>query len=430
MKERTNVSSIMYSLMIVLPIVGDSILSRWMGAFGLSVMPALSTVLIIPYAVMNRDVFYCDRRLKYLIALLLLLVVVNVLTDSIWLLTGGELIIRGENVCIKSAKGVLTFSAIIFYLLIVSNLSEGISEEQAFRPFAIALVILALIAFIELFTMPNALPWAHEAGGFPYWRVRLLTIESSTTAPQIIIYGGLSLYYAWEILKNRKLTVACVLLLGFLTFSSSSKTLMVCILIIPAIVFVHYILHNKSRIKLLAEIAVALIPIAYVLVDRLSEAMQMDLARYTSITTRVYMGLIGIRYAAMYPFGTGSALYLKLYPDMLIERLGLIKSLRLGNASEIMRLAKDSASDYGLSTKSGITQYGLYWGLVGSCVFLTGMIKTYNEAYKKTGSVILLSVCILAMLTLCFTNDFDHQYEYWALFSGALYILKDPAVEE
>lgn len=169
---------IFYCLLIILPIWQDSPLVSILGSYGYSIVPLLSLITIIPYLFLTaRDQLvskgsFTDVWCK----LTFYLVVLNFVADLIWLLSGNSYVLRGEDIVAKSIRGILTALSIGCYLIIVSHLSKSFDEERVVRPFFWTFVILSIVAVVEFTQLPNALPFAHYSGIFPYNRPRLLTL--------------------------------------------------------------------------------------------------------------------------------------------------------------------------------------------------------------------------------------------------------------
>ncbi|AKT49764.1 hypothetical protein ADJ70_13790 [Olsenella sp. oral taxon 807] len=408
---------IFYWLMIVLPIWQDSPLKSSLGSYGYSFVPLLSLVACVPFLLLTMhkrlvrrgtftDVWW--RLLFYLIA-------INIIADLVWVLTGNSTVLKGEDIMSKSLRGLLTALSIGSYLMIVSYLAKGYDEERVTRPFFHAFVILTVIAIVEYIQLPNALPWAHYSGIFPYNRPRLLTTEASWTTPLIIVYGGVALHYCFKVKNWQAPGFAVIAAITFMIATTVAKSLLVMVIVAVVVALCVLIRHDARWTLLIVPIVLVVAGVPGIF-DKMTELFQSDISQYTSTATRTLSNAVAFLYSLIYPFGTGNALYLQLFPDMLERFQGFFGNMGISlNMSEINTYIY-SNSDFGMSAKSAVLQYGMYWGIFETFLLLRALWRSGRVLRKDLRSSRTLYIAyILAVISITLFATFDSQYEFFAL---------------
>lgn len=406
-----------YCAMIILPIWQDSPLSGPLGSYGYSIVPALSLAAIIPFAIarLRRRPSFKGTFAHSWAVLAVLLVLINIVADVLWLSLGGAYELKGEDIVAKSLKGVVTVVSIAAYLLIVTFMTRQFDEERVLRPFAISFAILTAVAIVEYAQLPNALPFAHYAGLFPYGRPRFLTTEASWTTLLIIVYGGLTIHYFTRIRKSYIALVATVASLVFMVLTTASKSLLI---MVAGAVLVSMALMSRKDIRWVLVLVVIVFAAAFnpIIFDRLQELFISDIEKYTSTATRTITNLASLTYSLIFPFGAGNALYLHFYPEMLQRMSDIFSGLGIQfNLAEINGYIAAS-DDFGMSAKSAILQYGMYWGIAGTIFLVRAIYLTSKACWGNPRvSIALKSTAILAFVGVFAFMTFDSQYEFFAL---------------
>lgn len=406
-----------YCAMIILPIWQDSPLFGLMGSYGYSVVPLLSLVALIPFAIIciRRKISLKDTFTHSWLILFMLLVLVNIVANVLWLAFGGAYQLRGEDIVVKSMKGIVTAGSIAAYLMITSYMARQFREEAVIRPFAIAFAILAVVAIVEYSQLPNALPFAHYAGVFPYGRPRFLTIEASWTTLLIIVYGGMTIHYFASVRKSWLGLAATVASIAFMVYTTTSKALLVMVIIS---VLVAIVILCKQDARWILAIFVVLLAAALnpFVLDKLQELLTADIENYTSTATRTLTNGASLAYSILFPFGTGNALYLHFFPEMLQRMAEAFSNLGIRfNLAEVNDYISAS-DDFGMSAKSAILQYGLYWGIVGSVFFVRAIYRSCKSCWHDSRvSIVLKTTVVLSFISIFAFMTFDSQYEFFAL---------------
>lgn len=404
---------VLYCLFAILPIYQDSPLALYAGAYGYSIVPAVSIVLVIPIYWLcrgRRDGVFTTGWGRLIIYLLF----INLIAVLVWHLTGHGEVIRGESIIFKAIKGYAFTVSAYAYLVIMRTLSHDLSESQACRPFVMAFLILAVVAIIELMQMPYALEWLHASGAFPYWRPRLLSTEASWTTMLIAVYGGVSVHYYRKVVNNNLGLLWVMPSLILMLMTSRSKALII-VTIMALLVLWIWMLCRDVRYILIAPV-VGVLVVATGSWSHLEAMLVSDISQFTSVSTRVYSWIVSVIYMIHYPLGTGNALYVDLYSNMLIDRIDLLELLPFNtNPNEILAYARNTTSDAGLSAKSALLQYGMYWGFLGSGGFIY-LFKRADKAIRERGNLFILrAVLLIEFVGICFFASIDYEYELFSL---------------
>lgn len=408
---------ICYWLMVVLPIWQDSPLSGPLGSYGYSIIPLISLIAGSPFLVWHarKRVLAKGTFTDTWAKLCVWLVVVNIIVDFGWILSGNPFVLRGEDIVSKSLKGLVTAISICSYLMITSCLARSLDEEEATRPFFHTFLILTVVAVLEYAQLPNALPWAHYSGVFPYNRPRFLTTEASWTTPLIIVYGGVALHYCFKVSKKRVAGYLCIASIAFMFATTVAKSFMV-IVIIGIVVGLAFLIKKDARWCLLIAPLVLVVLFSPGVFDRVTTLFQSDIDQYTSTATRSLTNIVAFLYSLIYPFGTGNAIYLQLFPDMLQRFMNMFNDMGISlNMSEVLSYIY-SNNDFGMSAKSGLLQYGMYCGIFGTAItirsfWLEGRFCREDPRCSRT----LRVAYILAVVSVALFATFDSQYEFFSL---------------
>ena len=399
-----------YCLLVILPIYQDSPLSAILKSAGQSMMPLISLVAITIYILIYRKVFV-TKEIKTLFYLGIWLISISAISIFIWGIFGNPLTLYGEWLPTKAFKVIIQYLALPAYASLILMFMKKLDVDHVFRPIVFTLVILTIIALIEINSMPYAFEALHFVGKIPYYRVRLLTTESSWTTLMIYNYVILSLLYG--LLREKKnvciLALACGVLFAVTT---GAKSLMVAII-------VSYILYIAISFKKLSRRLVVVSIIAFIfgifivlrILPELKISIANDIKNYTSIATRSYTMVIGLLLGIIFPFGVGCSVYLGVFPQYLLKYIGFFNNLPFNlNTSEIYSYIY-GVTDYGLTVKSGLLQYNMYWGIVGTFVIFKMFINISKNLAKRNlryGNVLLMGFwCNVILISISSYFSFE-----------------------
>lgn len=419
-----SINKICFWLLVLMIIYQDSPLGIYLGAFGYSFVPLISILIFIVIVINNQYKIKISRSIKKFCELYIYLLIISVVSLVIWFIQGGSSKLLGEDVIIKTIKVLLYFFSYIAFLYDIKYLTKKFTESDFLKPVFYTLLLLTGICIIEYFLMPYAFSFLHFTGGKYYTRIRLLTKESSWTSMMIFIYGILSLYYSLKVKSNRKLFIITCVCLAILIGLSSSKTLMV---IIFASLFVAIIINakNMTRKRLIASFGLILVFFAaYLLMaNKLISAVERSL-QWSSIYTRTYTLIIGFLIGLIYPLGTGTALYLHIFPSYLSKYYYLIKKYDSGHALREINSYIGATSDKSVAVKSGLMQYNMYWGIFGTIWILRILIKDYYLPFTKLKgkyNILIQVAMVISIFMLLFSSDFS--FEFWLLIAFVDFLL-------
>ena len=411
--SKYKLKQIILFFLLVLPIYQDSPLSKYFGAAGYYILMPLSIVLIVLYFLIYHR-FPLNKTFNKILKLGLWLVIISFVFMFFLLLNGERLVAVGEFLPLKAIKVLLQFFSYLAYIALIIILGRKIEMEFLLKCTFFSLILITFICIIEVNQIPYAFENLHSAAVFPYWRVRLLGLEASTTATLVITYSGLSFFYCLE-KKNTICSIITLVCTITIMVFSQSKTLLVYPIIFGVIFSALMIkkINTRTILYFFFELIIAVL-FSKFLFPKLSDSISTDLESYTSTATRVYTSLIGLIVGCVYPVGVGCSAYLIVLQDYLAKGLFILKYFHFKvNTFEIYSLI-NKTTDEALTVKSGIFHFNMYWGIIGTIylfkvfVDLTKEIKESNLK-QKLFLIALFWTEIIGLLSNNFT------FEFWLL---------------
>lgn len=401
----------LYSLLIFLTLYTDSPLSTYLGAFGESMLPSISLCLYILFALTNRinrtDSFV--RRFSFLIKVTTLLSLIAFFIYPLFNISYTQL---GESLFVKLVKLWLTFQAYICYLLLLINIAGDYTIERILKPFFWGFVGLTIILLIEFYQSPFAFMYLHTSTSDVYYRIRLLTPESSATALMLEVFFVLSVFYTYYV-RQSKFQLGVVLICAGLHIAlSGSKTLLTIICVSGILLFFQrtkYIFSFKGLL-VMTGLVIGGGYIASFILPKLIESFMNDLENYTSVVTRFYSIFIGYSIGICFPLGTGFQTYMYLFPEMMRNNLFLIDMINMPlRPDEIIALAT-SGDDNAVVAKSFLGQSSIYWGIIGTFVFIRNYLRLCKHSTKKLekGNTLFKVLFVLIVIQLLFSSVLDY----------------------
>jgi hypothetical protein len=412
----------LYYFLVFISIFQDFFLVNSIGEFGRTPLGIIILPLFLILAFFVKRLVI-NKYVKVLIILEIYLVAVNVISLFIYIaIFNNSITILGENIIMKAMKGNFYFIAIIMYIIIINTLQESINIKKILKPFVTTFYFLAIILIIELITMPYALPYFHNKllESAPYYRIRLTTVESSWTASLIIVYFSFTYYYYSFIQKSAfKKGLSVMILITFIVTSGSKGLFGVIIISLLGLLV---LAKGKIKTKLLtAGLGGGFLMYIY---PTLQRSIISDINNYTSIVSRVYTSVIGLLYGLIFPFGAGNALYLEYFPKMLHKYIHKLQSINITvNLSEIYSYIY-STSGSNISPKTGVLQYNMYWGIVGTTLFLVLLMEVYKKfKVSEFNKGLILEFGLIAIIILILTTiTFEIKYDVWLFLAVVLHL--------
>lgn len=424
--KRTELYKILLFFLVVAPIYQDSPLSKYLGAAGYSLMMPISLIAVSAYALLKTKVPF-NRQLNELIRLGIWMVLVSYGAIVIWIILGKEISLVGEFLPYKALKVCLQYFSFPAYIMLVLICARRAGSVYIGKYAFWTLLILTIICLLERKQLPYAFQKMHFAGTFPYYRIRLLTLESSWTAVMIYVYSAISLYWCLEY-RKRIGTIISVICVVFLITYTGSKTLMLSIAISIVIYLVIVIRKlTARRFVCICLVALAMFIFAYTILPQLIASLNADISNYTSVATRLYTSVLGLLIGIFFPVGVGGAVYLGVYKYALAEFLPIFQRLPFKlNMTEIMSLVSKT-TDEALTVKSGVFHHNMYWGILGTIYLMRNFARmTSNIAKSSIGHKELLITSFWSTVILLVASNFC--FEFWLLYVFLLYVAEENRV--
>ena len=414
---------IVYFILIFLTTYTDSFLTPYLGAFGFSLLPTLSYLLFFIRFVLGKrkrykhpfPVFF-SRIINYSFGL-------SIIVYIVFLSLKMETTYYGEDLFFKAIRLYVTYMGYVLFLYVMVDIIRDMRTEDIFKPFFFVNVFLAVFGVLEYNQLPHAFISLHNYGfSDTYYRVRLLTQESSHTAPLIEIFFLMSAFYSLFIKKSKfffYITLACLLVQISIT---SSKLFMVVLGV--SLVYGMWETLKASKHKFLIMIGaftMLLLFYQYIYVV-LEEAFQGDINDSTSTATRSTSNISGYLMGLTIPCGVGFGGYLYFLPKYILFVTEKLSSNL--DTSEIMYMIH-SRNDKSLAAQSFFAQSSTYWGCIGVVLFVRQLLRLFrnflssvnpkHKALFKTAFCVILVNLSIAM---------GLEFIYLAVFAIAIHITK------
>lgn len=405
--NRVTIEYLIYCLLVLLPLYRDSFLQRYLGIYGATLIPIVLVICYLFRLILNRRIFCFNRFISYLLYLGIYLLFISLIANCIYITITKSSVVLGVNVFQKALNVTVQYFTFVLYANLILLLLKNYSISRGLTPFVVGSILLIVIGIIESIGGSSILSFLHYTDP-DYNRIRLLAAESSHTVLLIIIYFTFAIYYAY---KKRSVLLQIVLALGlvYLIYISSSKSLYL-VLILYIVLFLAYLIKH-GRIKEALYILIPIAIIGFLVLDAMLSSFMQDITMFTSTVTRTYTCMIGFLIGVIVPIGVGGGIYGAVLQKNLLRYIDLVKDISPSlNISEIMTLAT-SNSDTAVAVKSGIFQYNIYWGILGTIfitIILVGVYKSFSKEFK--GAFLIKAAFIIATILIFFAMDFCFEY--------------------
>jgi hypothetical protein len=354
---------------------------------------------------------------KYFLCYLLYLILISGIYLLILLLKGNYFVL-GDNILTKDLKVLSYYILIFLYMRHVYKVLSILNKKQVIFAFIFVLIFFFGVMVIEYLTLPNAFMSLHSSDS-PYWRVRLLTVESSYSGTIVIVLSGIVLQLSKEI-KNkfiRVLTIFCASAFVFLyVILTSSKGFIITFFItLLLLVILNMNLTRKKNLVVFLLVMIFGLMLIIFNQDRLISSFSNDVDSYSSTATRIGTIIISIICFFYNPFGVGGT-YIYYFLEYLSTGINYLNhffvemfSLNI-NSIELLSYLK---SDRGVAVKSGFFQLLMIGGL-GSVLYFFFLFKRIigitRDKYILTFITLFILVAVLGYIS------FEVKYELWFYF--------------
>lgn len=409
----------MYLIIIVSTILQDFPLLNCMGKYASSITTIITIVLFLLYILLNKKVSL-DKYAKKILKLLGYLAIIDIISMVIIFLTD-NLYAAGEYLPVKVLKGFMFFATNVAFFILLKNLQNKLTYKEVFRPFYITFIILFIVLIIEMIN-PNILNIFHGVAIYNS-RIRLLTSEASYTSTLIVLNFVLAFFYILYIRKDKKRSMLIIAMLLIFLLKTTSKGLIIAFFISTVVIL---LMNRQLKMKYKWILSATILLISICMMPMLYRLIINDLTNYTSIITRLYCIINAIYISIICPFGVGNGLYLISYVKALEDNYKILNKLPFKvNTSEINQII-NAKSDTIIGAKSGVFQYGIYWGIIGNIYFMAIILNIYRKlrSISKKGRMILEFGLVFLVLSIMFIVDFDTKYEIFAYLAALTYYIE------
>lgn len=324
-----------------------------------------------------------------------------------------------EGLLGKGIKVLTYFVLILLYIRHMQLVFSKMSFKLLYASFLVVVSLLFVIMMVELATMPSAFTFLHS-GSQLYWRVRLLTSESSTTGAIVVAYSSILVYLSRYVNRFARILsniYVAVFFLFYISVTGSKGFFIVCLLtlVVTMLKFMDF-RRKRNFIVLIGMVIVMYLFIAYFSAGLIS-SFQNDIENYTSSYTRMGTILISIITVFHHPFGVGTGAYLMYFDDYMNDAISFMSHFYYNifgisqiNAGELLQYA---GSDKNLGVKSGFFQWFMFGGIF-SLVFFYLLAK---NLISKAKSSMILFMALIFMLFSFLVVTLEIKYEIWMLFA-------------
>ncbi|WP_419874798.1 hypothetical protein [Candidatus Pristimantibacillus sp. PTI5] len=320
-------------------------------------------------------------------------------------------------------KGIKVLVYFVLILLYIRHMQLVFSKIKSFKIlygcFLAVVTLLTVIMILELLSMPNAFAGLHS-GNNPYWRVRMLTSESSTTGSIVVVYASIMVYltkYLKGFAKTLSILYAASFFL-FYVFITGSKGFMIIILLTLVVTMVKFLdFRKKKNFFLLIAVVLAMYMFITNFSAGLVSSFSNDIENYTSSYTRMGTIIISLITVFHNPLGVGTGAYLMYFDKYVNDSISMMSHFYYNlfgvsqiNAGELLQY---SGSDKNLGVKSGFFQWVMFGGLF-SVLFFYLLAKNLIIKVKSSSILFLALVFILFSMLMV---SLEIKYEIWLLFA-------------
>lgn len=320
-------------------------------------------------------------------------------------------------------KGIKVLVYFVLILLYIRHMQLVFSKIKSFKIlygcFLAVVTLLTVIMILELLSMPNAFAGLHS-GNNPYWRVRMLTSESSTTGSIVVVYASIMVYltkYLKGFAKTLSILYAASFFL-FYVFITGSKGFMIIILLTLVVTMIKFLdFRKKKNFFLLIAVVLAMYMFITNFSAGLVSSFSNDIENYTSSYTRMGTIIISLITVFHNPLGVGTGAYLMYFDKYVNDSISMMSHFYYNlfgvsqiNAGELLQY---SGSDKNLGVKSGFFQWVMFGGLF-SVLFFYLLAKNLIIKVKSSSILFLALVFILFSMLMV---SLEIKYEIWLLFA-------------
>ncbi|WP_141501955.1 hypothetical protein [Paenibacillus luteus] len=410
------------SLLLILTMYQDFPLVNMIGEIGRTPIILMLPVFVfceIALLAKHKRVMHGSMLQKYIFGFILYLSLVTIFYLLVQFLQGSYSF-GSESLLGKGIKVLIYFMLILLYIRHMQLVFASIkSFKVLYGCFLAVITLLLAIMILELASMPNAFTYLHS-GSHPYWRVRMLTSESSTTGSIVVVYSAI-LVYLTKYLNGfaRTLTIAYAsgFFLFYLFITGSKGFMIICLLTLVVTMIKFLDFRKKKNFILLISVVLAMYMFITNFSAGLVSSFSNDIENYTSSYTRMGTIIISLITVFHNPLGVGTGAYLMYFDKYVNDSISMMSHFYYNvfgisqiNAGELLQY---SGSDKNLGVKSGFFQWVMFGGLVAVAFFY---LMAKNLIIKVKSSSILFLALIFILFSMLLVS-LEIKYEVWLLFA-------------
>ncbi|OMF21242.1 hypothetical protein BK133_28645 [Paenibacillus sp. FSL H8-0548] len=414
--------AIYLSLLLVLTVYQDFPLVNMIGEIGRTPIILMLPIFVfceIALLARHKRVTHGSMLQKYMLGFILYLSFITIAYLLVQFLQGSYSF-GSESLLGKGIKVLVYFVLILLYIRHMQLVFASIkSFKLLYSCFFAVITLLLLIMILELASMPNAFTYLHS-GSNPYWRVRLLTSESSTTGSIVVVYAAIFVYltkYLNSLARTLSIIYASSFFLFYLFVTGSKGFMIICLLTLVVTMIKFLDFRKKKNFILLVSVVLAMYMFITNFSAGLVSSFSNDIENYTSSYTRMGTIIIALITVFHNPLGVGTGAYLMYFDKYVNDSISMMSHFYYNlfgisqiNAGELLQY---SGSDKNLGVKSGFFQWVMFGGLFAVVFFF---LLAKNLIIKVKSSFILFLALIFILFSMLLVS-LEIKYEVWLLFA-------------
>jgi len=358
-----------------------------------------------------------SNYIKTYLVYLAYLILISAIYTIIIIVKNQSVYILEENILIKNIKMLAyPITAILFYQFIYTLFyKKKLSFNNLFKAvfFAQLFLIVFLIFEARVYKTTDVfLPFLH-ASAEKYWRIRLLTFESSWTGTIVIIFTLLPVYLVNSLKKsiNTKIVVFITSAFFFLyyTIHSESKGYLILVLIAVLPMLLKQVYQNKKYRKYFYTSLVLIVAVGIIIYEPLKEEVFRQFNSSVTFGTRFSSYLASLQTFIKNPLGVGLGPYLDIY----VSNLASVIDSNIMQQFNLNEIKQYLSSPKFLSSKTYFFDHLVFAGIPFLLFYYLFFIKRYQRLSKLNDVYLIKIILAFIILSSITYTTFIIKYEVW-----------------
>lgn len=417
------------TLIILLAHYQDFFAFKYFGEIAKSPMIFLTPFFLLHEVLsLKKNKTRISKYQSYLILYIFLLFFLSIVYLGIIYINRGTIVFFNENIIVKSIKFlVYPLTYLLFYRFIYNFLrNDEKNLNRLFKAIYINQILIIIILVLELPALKKGtslISFFHPVD-YKYWRIRLLTLETSWSGSVILIFSLTPIFLA-NYLKIKITTIikitSIALLLLYVAFNTSKGFILSLFIVITFVAIDYMIKKGIKPTYIVLGFIVLIIPLGNLttIVTYISE----NLSTGQSFGTRFTSYLTSIKTFIYNPLGVGFSGFLPIYTDNLAI---VIEDLSKYNQFNLLEVKEYLSSARVLSTKTYFFDQLIFGGIGFLLFFYLFFIKRIQWIRKRILQELSFTinyVTLLFIIMISFTYiTFHIKYEIWLFLALLDYI--------